>query len=285
MKKFFHSIKSSIYDREYYKSIDGQKTSNSFKYFLKINLLLTLITSLTLSFFIVPLLLVAIKPASIEKVVQVYPKDLEIIIKDGRASSNKTTSYSIPFDNESLNEKKVINNMPTDRPAPKNFITIDTVSDFTIEKFKSSDSLAYLSKEYLVYQEGNGQIKLQSLKSINNLTINQKNIVEWLGQILPYVKALIPFIFVAFFVMHFSASVVANLIFIFISSLIILIVEKIRKNDVPFKTIYKRGLHLVTAVMILNLVLFVFGFDSIWPVSLALFLWLYYSNIKSVVAK
>ncbi len=280
MKKFFHSIRLSIYDKEYYKSLDGQKTSSSFKYFLKINALFALVASLLVSIFIIPSLLIAIKPASLDKIVQVYPKDLEITIKDGQASSNKTAPYSIP-----LGEEQTVNNKSKDLPAPKNFITIDTTTDFTIEKFKSSDSLAYLSKDYLIYQEGNGQIKLQSLKAINNLTISQKNISDWLGKVLPYIKVLTPFIFVALLVIYFSGSVVGNLIFILISSLIIFIVEKIRKNEVPFKTIYKRGFHLITAVIILNLVLFVFGFNSIWPVSLALFLWLYYSNIKISTVK
>lgn len=274
MKNFFKVIKSSVYDVEFYKSLESKATSSAFKYFLKLNLLIALLLTIIISLTVIPLTLVLTKSSNIDKVIQVFPQDLEIKIKDGQANSNVTGAYVVPVGTKNDGISKV-------KLEQKNYITIDTTNDFDLEKYKSSDSLVYLSKDYFVFQENGGQIKIQPLKGIPDMTISNNSISNWVYSVIPYLRALLPLAVVGILLISFASLFIGNLIFILIVSLIVLVIEKVRKINVTYGQIFKRSLHLVTAIIVLDSILFVFHFGSLWLVNLILFLWLYYSNIKT----
>lgn len=273
MKKFIKLIKSSIYDPDFYKSLESKKTSSALAYFTKLNATAALIVSIGISVTVIPVVLIVTNQSNVNKIVEFFPTELEINIKDGQALSNIPGPYIVPIKSKVADQKSL-------NITQKNLITIDTTNEFNLEKFKTSDSMAYLSKEYFAYQENGGQIRIQPLKGITNLQISKVSISQWVNSTIPYVRALMPVAIVCLFVVSFGFLFLSNILFIVIVSLIVLVVEKLRKINVDFVSIFKKSLHLATAIIILNLALFVFHFGSIWIVNTILFLWLYYSNNK-----
>ncbi len=275
MKNFIKIIKSSVYDPGFYKSIESQSTWSAFNYFIKLNIIVALVISMFLSITIIPIFVVVTSPSNMNRVIDFFPSELEIQIKDGKAISNVSGPYVIPIKSKTGDQTRSIINQ-------KNLVTIDTTNEFNLDKFKSSDSMVYLSQDYFVFQENGGQIRIQPLKGIGNFSISKYIITSWVNDIVPFARSLIPLAVVCLIVMFFCFMFIRNLLFIVLASLIILLVEKIRKVKIDFSSIFKKSLHLITAIILLNLVLFVFHFGSIWLVNLVLFIWLYYSNTKAL---
>ena len=275
MKNFIKTIRSSVYDPHFYKSLEAKKTSSAFSYFIKLNIIVALIFSLGISLAFVPLALIVTNEANMNKVTQFFPQELEIQINKGQAYSNISGPYSIPINSKMIGDKQ-------GKFENKKLITIDTTNDFSLDRFESSNSIAYLSKDYLAYVEKNGQINIQPLKGLWDMTISRTSINSWISSVIPYIRALIPLAIVGLILMSFASVFIGNIIFTLIASLIVFTIESIRKNKIEFNLIFKRALHVVTAVILLDLVLFVFHFGAIWLVNIILFLWLYYSNTKAV---
>ncbi len=277
MKKFLKLIRSSIYDPDFYKSLESKSTWSAFIYFIKLNVIVALIFSIGLAITIIPIVFVVTNESNVSKVIEFFPAELSIEIKNGQAISNMSGPYIIPIKSKVIDQTR-------SKITQKNLITIDTTNPFDLEQFKSSDSMVYLSKDYFAYQENGGQIKIQPLKGIGDMTISKNSISSWVGSVIPYVRALLPLAIVCLIILSFLSLFIGNIIFTLIASLIVLVIEKVRKINVDFKSIFKKALHLVTAIVLLDLALFIFHFGSIWLVNIVLFLWLYYSNTK-VVAK
>lgn len=277
MKNFIKAIRSSVYDPDFYKSLESKSTWSAFIYFIKLNVIVALIFSIGLAITIIPIVFVVTNESNVSKVIEFFPAELSIEIKNGQAISNISGPYIIPIKSKVIDQTR-------SKITQKNLITIDTTNPFDLEQFKSSDSMVYLSKDYFAYQENGGQIKIQPLKGIGDMTISKNSISSWVGSVIPYVRALLPLAIVCLIILSFLSLFIGNIIFTLIASLIVLVIEKVRKINVDFKSIFKKALHLVTAIVLLDLALFIFHFGSIWLVNIVLFLWLYYSNTK-VVAK
>lgn len=277
MKNFIKAIRSSVYDPEFYKSLDSKKTSSAFTYFIKLNVIVALIFSIGLAITIIPIVFVVTNESNVSKAIEFFPAELSIEIKNGQAISNISGPYIIPIKSKIIDQTR-------SKITQKNLITIDTTNPFDLEQFKSSDSMVYLSKDYFAYQENGGQIKIQPLKGIGDMTISKNSISSWVSSVIPYVRALLPLAIVCLIILSFLSLFIGNIIFTLIASLVVLVIEKVRKINVDFKSIFKKALHLVTAIVLLDLALFIFHFGSIWLVNIILFLWLYYSNTK-VTAK
>lgn len=277
MKNFIKAIRSSVYDPDFYKSLESKSTWSAFNYFIKLNVIVALIFSIGLAITIIPIVFVVTNESNVSKVIEFFPAELSIEIKNGQAISNISGPYIIPIKSKVIDQTR-------SKITQKNLITIDTTNPFDLEQFKSSDSMVYLSKDYFAYQENGGQIKIQPLKGIGDMTISKNSISSWVGSVIPYVRALLPLAIVCLIILSFLSLFIGNIIFTLIASLIVLVIEKVRKINVDFKSIFKKALHLVTAIVLLDLALFIFHFGSIWLVNIVLFLWLYYSNTK-VVAK
>ncbi len=279
--KIFNNIKNSVYSPEFYRSLQSQTFKSSLKYFTKFNLLISLFFAVCLSILLIPSVLYVVKPSNISEITNIIPADLEIIIKDGQLSSNVKEPYSLPISGKFIADKNGKNDITK---SYKNFFTIDTQNDFNVAAFKESQTLAYLSKDYLIYQEKNGQIRMQPLKDVPDMVVSRSTFTEFIEKVIPFLKIfLVPIILIGLFGGFFALSFVSNIIFIAIMSLIVLLIQKVKNEVSDYKQIYKYGLHLVTAIIILNTVLFiVLGFGAPWYLDALLFVWLYYINLKPV---
>ena len=279
--KIFNTIKSSIYNPIFYSSIKDSTTKSAFIYYTKLNLLVAILILFFISIIVIPSFLSITKLSNIESFLSTFPKDFEIVIKDGSAFSNINESYNVPFpanlSDEKSNFEKEFNNI----------LTVDTNSEFSLDKFENSQSMFYLSKDYLVFEDERGKVEIQSIKDLPDFVINQSVILTKLDKVLIYIKIFgVPiFVIIIYFAM-FLLLFMGNFIFISIMSLIIMLILKIRKLPALYGEIFKTGLYVITAIILLEKLLgFIFGIFIPFYVSLIIYLLLYYFNTRKIITK
>lgn len=276
--KIFKTIKSSIFDPVFYSSIKDSTTKSAFVYYTKLNLIIAIIVTALISINIIPVILNFTSTSNVENLLSVLPKDFEVVIKDGVAISNNTYIVPIP-DNDLYKEsnlKKEFNNL----------LTVDTDGDFSLDKFKNSESMFYLSKDYLVFEDSRGKVEIQSIKDLPDFVINQSSIISFVNKSVPYIYILSMFLPIGFFVVFFIMSFVANLIFVAIMSLLIMFVLKLQKKLISYKDLFRVGLYLVTAVILFDtFISFVLGIHNPFYAGVIIYLLLYYLNTTKVISK
>lgn len=279
--KIFNTIKSSIYNPVFYSSIKESTTKSAFIYYTKLNLLVAILILFFISIIVIPSFLSVTKLSNIESFLSTFPKDFEIVIKDGSAFSNINESYSVPVPPNLLDEKSNF------EKEFNNILTVDTNSEFSLDKFENSQSMFYLSKDYLVFEDERGKINIESIKGLPDFVINQSIILTKLDKILLYIKIFAIPIFVIFgYFITFLALFVSNLIFILIMSLIIMLVLKIRKIPALYGDIFKTGLYVITAIILLEMLLqYILAISIPFYVSFVIYLLLYYSNTRTITTK
>lgn len=279
--KIFNTIKSSIYNPAFYSSIKDSTTKSAFIYYTKLNLLVAIFIVFFISIIAIPSFLNITKLSNIENFFSTFPKDFEIVIKDGSAFSNINESYTVPLPVNLFDKKGDLEQKFT------NLLTVDTNSEFSLDKFKNSQSMFYLSKDYLAFEDERGKMNIQSLEGFPNFVINKSIILTKLNKFLIYSKIfIIPIMVIGFYFMFFLILFVGNLIFISIMSLIIMLVLKIRKTPVLYGDIFKTGLYVITAIILLEMLIqYILGISIPMYVSFIIYLFLYYFNTRTIITK
>ncbi len=252
---FLENIKKSIYGPEFYKKLHAKPLSFSFKYFYALASVLAVIGTAQLSFQAIPSFhsfLSGIGP----EIVNNYPSELVITVKNGQASSNVTEPYfiktpaSITGEN-SKNEPAITINVNGWHPSsssssvPENLIVIDTKNQFSEADFDKYSTFAVLTKTSFASRKDNGKIEIQSLSKMPNWTIDKASVASFVGKIQPFIKFASPLLVLAFFVgymFYFSFQ----LVYLLFAALLIWAVAKIKKFPFGYKKSYQAGLHIIT---------------------------------------
>ncbi|EKD86112.1 MAG: protein of unknown function DUF1189 [uncultured bacterium] len=234
---FLNKIKSSIYSPEFYKSVRKKTTGEAFKYFLGLAAILALIQSVIS----IPVAVSIQKelPNLSTKLVSYYPAELEVRIKDGKASTNVEEPYFIK--------------MPEGGDEYDNLLVIDTKTAYTAEQFSKYSAAAWLTRDTLFVKEQNG-LRAFELTKIQDLTINKTFVSGIVNKISPFFKLIIPvisiFIFLGLILLYIFRLI--QLLFIAIG---IYLVGRAMNLNFGYKESYKIGLFAITLPLILDLIL------------------------------
>lgn len=249
--KFIWDIRKSIYGPNYYKELTAKSFWHSFKYYLLLAIILAVITAVSFLFSIFPAVKVFINNAESE-VLNYYPDELQIFIKNGQASTNVAEPYFLklpPEIKESVTKK---NNAPQDL---ENLLVIDTKNEFNIDQFKNYKTLVLLGKKNAVYY-GDGKITIQSLEKISDFKLDKPLVVSMLEKVRPYLRFIFPVVaIVIFFVMFLGID--SNLFYLLFAALIIWFIARRRKIAIGYKKSYQLGLHLMTPALLLDSLLLI----------------------------
>lgn len=242
--KIFKQIKSSIYDKEYYKNTVLNETfKESLKYLAKLSLVVALFGVIIFSFSI-PTISKAIKNG-VSSFVSDYPDDLVVSIKDGNATINKPEPYTVKmpagFIDSSDSKSLKINNL----------ITINTTEPFNLDKFRSYSTITLLTKNDLILmQTERGQVKILPLSDMGNIEITKTLVLEkeiYINKILPWVmKAMVPLGYIVIFIGVFTSS----LIILFFYAVFVWALLKIKGMKLSYIRSYQVALHASTALLI-----------------------------------
>lgn len=269
---FFRNLKNSVYNPGFYKAEQHAPFKQALGYYTKLALFAALLTAIIVSIIVIPTITFFTSSTFVNKIVGYYPEELTLSVKNGQASSNVQEPYSIPFPSDLGSSHN--------RPKHKNLIVIDTKTPFSLESFEKADTMALVTKDYIIGEKGNGQLTLQKLKTLPDVAINRSKILSWIEFIRPWIKFIIPGIIVATFILSFIARWILGLLASLVLSFLVWIVQMIRKVRTPFAEVYKLTLYAITLPLLLDTVLFVIG-GLPWYLYLVIYLVVFFANNKS----
>lgn len=251
--KFLNTIKSSVYDPEFYSKVVRGEDGGPFRYFFKLILSISLIFTLVASFTVVPHIKEFFEMAE-SNIVEHYPKELEVRIQKGLVSTNVEEPYFIPIP-ENVRGKEV------NERGLLNLVVIDTKNQFSLEQFDSYNTFALLIKDGLVTKDQRGKVTIMPLKDVPDYTLNYSEVTKWLTKAEPFLRVFsigVPIlIFIAVFIAYSM-----TLVYLVFAAVLVYIVGKIKKLNLSYRKSYHISLYAVTLPILLGILSFLVGLQS-----------------------
>ncbi len=244
---FFKNILDSIYNPSYYRQIAQKPLTSSISYFLLLALLLTVIQTIT---FINPVSagVTDLVSKAIPNLVNSYPKELSVTIKNGSVSTNVKEPYVIPLQSHNSSE-------------PKNLIVITTKKTVPLEQFYTYNSLFVLTKYSLITVNSSTKaVQEFPLRDVKDMTINRTTINQQITHIRPYFKTIVPVLLVCIG-LGIYIGYLLRFVYLLALALLIFALMKFLKRDMKYEDAYKIGIHAITVGLIVEAFLFLFQFQ------------------------
>jgi len=282
--QFLEKIKSSIYNPSYYNEILNKPFSYSLRYFLSLAGLIALIATITFSFSALPKMNKFINEIG-PSVLKYYPDNLEVMVKNGKVSTNVQEPYFVKMPAEFKNAGQGIENKSTNTSSDlsklDNLAVIDTKSPLTMDLFRNYNTLFLLSYDSIAYYDNNA-IKIQSLDKTFNGVVTKAKVSAALNEVKPFLKiiplALLPIVLI----FSFIGFIFGNLIYLIFGAFIIWLALKAMKRNLGYGKAYQIGLHAITLGVILEATIFYFYPSLEFPFfSTLLMLAIIWMNIKN----
>ncbi len=232
---FLKTVGNSIHSPEFYSKVTKQSFKQSFVYFLLLALILTLLRTITA---IVPLFNEAPKALQnfAAEIKDCYPKDLEINVINGQASSSAKEPVFI-----SCKDAKPL-------------LVIDTQTPYSSNKFDEYKTDVWITKDTIFYKKSDLETRSYSLSKLENFKLNKEVLNNYYDKFLPYLKFVGPLLLFLAFLGNFLMYD-ARLIYLLFAALLIFLLTKSFKQNLSYGSAYKVGLHAITLGLIVELVL------------------------------
>lgn len=241
----FQTIRSSVYDPNFYSKIKNQGLGSSLKYFFLLILILAGINTLVLSYelgFKVPQEV----RSFISQSVNSLPADLEVDIDEGQVTTNATEPFFIPFPqfDGDLNRENL-----------NNILVIDTKTPFSASQFNQYKTLFWLTRDSLFYQNREFDQRSIDLSKVENFKINRTFVEGLVGKASPWFNFIGPFLILAVFVGIFLGFTFKLVYFLFLAVLIYFL-SSIFKWGLNYSNSYKTAIYASTLSLFVDLILF-----------------------------
>lgn len=238
IKRFFKTLQNSLYSPEFYKKQLDEPIGPAFRFYFIFILLLSIVQILlTLPvFFNVQ----ADLKQTANQVVSSYPKDLDVTIKNGVVSTTAQEPYVIALPPSQASAKQ-----------PKNALVIDTKTPYSSTQFDAYNTLSWVTKDTMYYEDGQGQIKSVDLHQISNLHVNKPILTSIWQKTQPYMVWVAPGLALLLFI-GFLLGGVLRLGYLLLLAAIIILFGKIAKKQLRFKQSYTILLYAVTLPLIVT---------------------------------
>lgn len=259
-------VKDSIYGPEFYKKQKGESLGQAFGYFFKFLLLYVAITVLIFAIITIPGISKFLSSEFVSQVTSYYPAELQVTVKGGHASSNVDEPYSIALPTNANTQTSKTQQSVT------NLVVIDTTHPLVIEDFAKYHTFLLVTKDYIVSQGRDGKITLNSLASMPDVVVDKASVGGFMNKAIPYVKMIIPFMIIGFYIGIYVYNTIAYLFILVISSFILWLIFKLQKKHLSFGTCYKLGLYASTAALVADLVLSMASLHIAWYIDLIIIL-------------
>ncbi len=247
--KFIQTIKDSIYGPEFYKKlvVGSMPFGSSVRYLLKLLAVATVVSWVMLTSIAGSFLYFGAKVVGPELVNQ-YPAELEVVIKNGEVTTNVASPYKISMlaDKIKAEDKQVIDNV----------VVIDTVNEPTYEKFNEYKTLALIAKKTVWYKDEGGQVTIVSLDKFPNMTINKTLVDVWYPKVSMFLKGAFGVFILVLFPIIFAGLIVYYLIYLLLAALLVFGLLKILKVSVNYSRAYQIAIHAATLTIVVGAVAF-----------------------------
>ena len=249
LRTFFRTLAKSATSPKYYAEVVQAKFSFSLKFFFFYFFLYALLGIAYLTPMVFLPMNREVKKLP-DKILEAYPAELEVKIKDGQVSTNVQEPYSIPFPTnlfpvKSLPSEAYLDVGGTRQPIANlsnlDLLTIDTKAQvMDIQKYKT---LALLTKDSISMVGEQGDIRVYPLKEVKNVTINKLVVFSVIQVIAPYLKYVVPGLAVCIFLGLAIFWPLGKMFYLLLFSVLTLIVGKIFRLSLSYGKYYQIGLH------------------------------------------
>jgi len=258
--KFIKTIRDSVYGPSFYQSLNSVTVGKSIRYFLLVSLILGFISAIPM----VPDIFAFFSSTTVNNIVQTYPADLEINIRDGKVSTNQTEPYYLK---DTLSSGK------------DNLLVIDTKTPLTGTQFADYSTYVLLKQDYAIVANNQGD-KIISLSTVKDFTLTQTAIASVAEQIYPYLTTIAIVASILFWLVMFVANA-CTLIYVLIAALLVLWLTKIMKRGLSYKESYKTAVYAATLPIIVSTLLGLFGVGMPFLTYSLLLLIVVYINLRN----
>ena len=199
---------------------------------------------------------------------EVFPEELEITLKNGKASTNVVEPYYITISEKTLNNifhQEISENIPVSKSR---ILTIDTSAN--AEDFDRYQSYALLTKNSLVYYNDD-TISIQSLSTYPDMTITKSFILDKINE-LNEDNRIVNFLTIALFIAPLFFLIgyfIYYTVELLIGTFLAWIINKILNTSIKFSRLFKLvGLMYIITSLTLLIVSFL-------PTITMFYFWLY----------
>lgn len=285
--RFFRTVKDSVYNPDFYENLPARwSPSSSLKYFARLVFLISCILAIFPIIAGIVLLSNPDKIGSIRtQIVETFPQELVVNIKNGEVSTNVEEPYFIP--QPAGIREELLRQMNRKLPyEANNLLVINTRKPIELTDFQNYRTLAILGKnEVGFYSPDRGRIDVQSLKdfslpyALDRQSFGSLVDSGWntLKTILVVLMILSPFlIFLALFIFY--------LLYLIFGALVVWLAAKISNLRFTYGESYQSGLHLITLPLILSFLLpFIFQLPFILTLTLFIMALINFKNTRDAI--
>lgn len=254
MKTIFETFKKSIYNPIFYQNAVTTPLSDVVRYYIKFSLLLSVAMTIALSILLIPAGVVFIKKFAPEMVKNYFPAEITITIEKGLTSVNVKEPYIIPAKdgNQAILKEQGFLNM----------LVIDTKNNFDKKKFEEYKTFALLTKTEIITQSSEGQITIQELRKMPNVSINQDLLLSWVEKVNSSIVYIVILGVIATFI-SMMLGYAAYFIVLLFFALIPFFVAYLKKMPLSYGGAYKMSLYAIVPALALKTLLNILGVFSV----------------------
>jgi hypothetical protein len=172
-----------------------------------------------------------------------YPKELEVKVKNGIVTTNVEEPYFIKTPTDDKDE------------VEPNLIVIDTKTPFSVSQFDNYKSFVWVSKDAIYTKSQRNELKVYSLSKIDELTINKSMVDQLIAKVSPWLVIVIPVLSVLIIIGLFIGYVF-RLVYLFFLALCIFLMTKVMRCPISYGQSYTVGLYAMTLSFILGILQF-----------------------------
>ncbi len=255
LRNWFNTLKLSVTQPKEYRELSERTFWNGYWYLFLLIFLGLLIKTVLFSTNVIQSApkVKAQLPLVKTQMLNAYPKELVVNIKNGEASTNVTEPYVISL-------QQVIPQLTTDEKTM--LLVIDT--NASVENYPLHKSIFFLTKNSLVYparnNSGTNSYEVFPLSDVKeSITIDKSLYDSIITQVLPFVDKVPQFMYgfavaalFLFPILGGFAVLHGSLFYLLLMTLVVLIVSKLMKRNFSYKALYKASMYGLTVPLVIT---------------------------------
>lgn len=249
MSDFFSTIRKSIYDPEFYRSLTARPFSYSVKYYLRFVLFTAVVSTIILSVILIPLArhFIAKVPTLLS---DMYPDELVLTMTSGVLSTNVSEPFFIDPPIEFADALR--------SEGYHHLVVIDTGSEITPDRFQFYETLVLLSARHIAAVD-KGEMRVTAFDPTKSFTVDEGAIDRIIGIFEKYRVWIIPVLVVLLFLGMIFIHIL-NLFSLLLWALLIMLFGRLKgEGNWSYGDSYRIGLHALTLPVLLDVTLISFG--------------------------
>lgn len=244
---FFRTIKSSIYDPEFYRTLSSKSFGSSFKYLTLLVLFFSLVYTVVFSSTFLPGFVKLMNGAD-EVITEVIPADLVVKVENGKATSNVAEPSFIPFPERWEKEKQEF--------QVDNLAVIETSASFSLERFREHRAYVGIFGDAFAIHSKEAEIRVYPLDTASeSFELSRESALSIVDKLSPFMKVFIIVLPIFVLIFLFVSVMLGTLLALLLVTFVVWLVLHYRSMDLGYWRAFQAGIHAITLILIVDYLL------------------------------